>query len=388
MRSLERLLAACLCSLVLFLGSATFLSGETVAQSASQLRENVNANSVTILSGNPNGTYLFIASDISFVLDDGDEMRVLPVVGKGGAQNVRDLLFLRGIDMAIVRSDALKAFSDEPVYGDLGLQLRYITRLYNEEMHLLTRRDITAVDQLDGKRVNVSDVGSGTDLTSRIVFEALGVEPEYVNMSQKDGFEALKNGDVDATILVAGKPSRSWKNLEIDLQKFHLLPIAWTEPLQDVYLPTELTHDDYPNLVAPGEPVDTIAAGAILAAYNWRRGTARYKRLERFVERFFSQIGEFDAPARHPKWGEINLAAELEGWTRFRPAEQWLEANAQRTAESDTAAPAKTGDQDEQRAAFEAFLAERAPDENGDTSALFEQFIEWREAREAQQTAN
>lgn len=350
-------------------------SAQSVAQdSAGELRDKVNANTVTILSGNPNGTYLYIASDISFVLDKGDEMRVVPMVGKGGAQNVRDLIFLRGVDMAIVRSDALGAFNDNPVYGDLGSQLRYITRLYNEEMHVLTRKDITSLSQLDGKRVNLSDVGSGTQLTSRLIFEKLGVEPVELNMSQRDGFEKLKAGEIDATVLVAGKPSRSWKGVEIDREKYHLLPVTWDEPLQDVYLPSELTSKDYPNLIAPGESIETVSAGAILAAYNWKKGTKRYQRLERFVDAFFSNIDKFKGPARHPKWQETNIAAPLPGWTRFEPAEEWLadEKNIAEVSERD---------------AFENFVADSAGDNamsKEERDKLFEEFMRWRQADKPQ----
>ena len=344
---------------------------EAAAQSAKELRQQVNANAVTILSGNPNGTYLFIASDIAFVLDDGDELRVLPVVGKGGAQNVRDLIYLRGIDMAIVRSDALQAFSGDPRYRNIGWQLRYITRLYNEEMHILTRKDITSIDQLDGMRVNLSDAGSGTQLTTQIVFAKLGINPIEYNMGQRDGFEKLKAGELDATILVAGKPSGSWKSVEVDRSKFHILSVPWSEPLQDDYLPTKLTHEDYPNILEPGETVDTIAVGAVLASYNWAPDTDRFARIEKFVDAFFDNIGSFDTRARHPKWKEINIAAELQGWTRFGPAQAWLDANRQRVSQAETL-----------KTEFGRFLTENVQ-ANGTLTdkqmeLLFRQFIAWR----------
>ena len=344
--------------------------------SPAELREQVNANTVTILAGNPNATYLYIATDISFVLDDGDTMRVLPIVGKGGAQNVRDLVYLRGVDTAIVRTDALKTFEGDPVFRDLGAQVRYITLLYNEEMHVLTRKDITSLEQLQGKRVNLSDVGSGTQLTTQIIFDKLGIEVEEVNVSQKDGFEMLKAGEVDATILVAGKPTGSWKSLTIDHDKFHLLPVAWSEPLRDDYLPAKLTHEDYPQLVAEGEAVDTIAVGAILAAYNWKKGSARYKRLERFVDALFSNIDKFQDPARHPKWQDTNIAARLPGWRRFGPAEEWLRAHGPAAQEP---APSEMEEQ------FDQFLTSTLPAGQELSEAgrqeLFRAFMQWRQTR-------
>ena len=44
------------------------------------------------------------------------------------------------------------------------------------------------------------------------------------------------------------------------------------------YLPTTLTHDDYPGLLGPGQTSETIAAGVALIAYNWPKNTDRYRR--------------------------------------------------------------------------------------------------------------
>lgn len=346
-------------------------SGHMAAQSVSSLRDQINANTVTVLSGNANGTYLYIAQDISFVLDDGDDVRILPVVGKGGAQNIRDLLFLRGIDMAIVSSDALGEVANQPQYGNVSAQLRYITKLYNEEMHIMTRKEITSIEQLNGKKVNFSDAGSGTERTAGIVFDALGVRPDKVNMSQKDGFEQLKAGQIDATILVAGKPSGAWRNLQIDMSQFHFLPVPWAEPLRERYFPTKFTHEDYPQLLGDGESVDTIAASAILAVYNWEPGTDRYQRVERFVDKFFSNIDKFSGPARHPKWRETNLTAELGGWTRFEPARKWLETH-------------KSSDPTALRDQFQRFLNEQARGIQLNTEqqeAMFRLFLDWQKSQ-------
>ncbi|WP_216072846.1 hypothetical protein, partial [Acinetobacter baumannii] len=65
--------------------------------------ERANANTVAIISGNLNATYLSIAYDLSAVLDDGDVFRVLPVVGKGGGQNIKDVRFMKGVDLGITQ---------------------------------------------------------------------------------------------------------------------------------------------------------------------------------------------------------------------------------------------------------------------------------------------
>ena len=174
------------------------------------LGERLNANTIAIVSGNPNATYLTIAYDMSDVLDDGDNFRILPVIGKGGGQNIRDVRFLKGVDLGITQSIILNQFRESNEIGNIDDKIVYIAKLFNEEMHVVVRADsgITSLDQLDGKKVNFSDIGSGSQLSSRDIFRRLGLHPQEVNMGQGDALEKLKTGELAATILIAGKPDR------------------------------------------------------------------------------------------------------------------------------------------------------------------------------------
>ena len=68
---------------------------------------------------------------------------------------------------------------------------------------------MTSIDQLAGKTVNFSDAGSGTQLSARYIFGLLGLKVQEVNMGQSDAFEKIKSGEIDATVLIAGKPAAS-----------------------------------------------------------------------------------------------------------------------------------------------------------------------------------
>ena len=118
--------------------------------------ERLNANTIAIVSGNLNATYLSIAYDLSAVLDDGDEFRVLPVVGKGGGQNIKDVRFLKGVDLGITQSVLLNGYRKSNEIGTIDDKIVYLAKLFNEEMHLIVRADsgITSIDQLAGKKVN------------------------------------------------------------------------------------------------------------------------------------------------------------------------------------------------------------------------------------------
>jgi TRAP transporter TAXI family solute receptor len=338
------------------------------------LTDKLNQNTVTVVSGNPNGTYLYLAYDMSAVLDDGNELRVLPVIGKGGYQNVMDVLHLRGVDLGITQANIMSYLKKTGEFGpNIDARLAYVARLYNEEMHVLAGPGITRVQDLSGKKVNFSDVGSGTQFSTRLIFELLGIKAEEVNMGQGDGYQKVKSGEIAATVLIAGKPTGAFGKFKLE-PGMTLLPVPYTEVLEQDYLPTKLTSDDYPNLIQKGSTLDTIAIPSVLAVYNWPRDTDRYRRVAKFIDAFFSKFPEFQQPARHVKWKEANITATLRGWRRFPAAEEWLERNAKQAA----AAPSATAIDP---AVVRAQAAKAAPNDAAEQERLFRQFMDWAKAQ-------
>ena len=155
------------------------------------------------------------------------------------------------------------------------------------------------------------------------MFERLGLKPKVVYIEQRIAMEKMRNGEIDAVIVVGGKPYKSVSSFKDD--RFHLVTVDYDKPLQGDYLPATLTAKDYPNLIADGEKVDTIAVPAVLAAYNWAPNTDRYRKLSLFVDAFFTKFPAFQNPPFHPKWKEVSLSAPLADWNRFPSAKQWLD---------------------------------------------------------------
>lgn len=333
------------------------------------LTEQINQNTVTIITGTPAGTYLAVAHDMSAVLDEGDllqDLRILPVTGKGSVQNVRDILHLRGVDLGIVQSDVMTHFKQSGELGNnIDQRLVYITKLYNEEMHLLANAQIHDIKELAGKKVNFAERNSGTQFSSRIIFDLIGIKVEEVNMGQTDALAKIKSGEIAATVFIVGRPAAVLARLPKD-SGLRLLPVPYSQPLEDnSYFPAALTSQDYPALIAEGQRVDTIAVGAVLANYNWPRGTDRYRRVSRFIDAFFGRFSEFQAVPRHPKWQEVNLTANLRGWRRFAGAQDWLDRASTSATGGVNPTPARPQD---------ARAAQKDP---ATQEKLFRQFLEW-----------
>jgi uncharacterized protein len=355
--------------------------------------EQPNENTVGLISGSPNSddTYLQMAYDLADVLNDGDNLRILPIAGVGGPKNIRDVRYLRGVDIGLTQTNILNNFRrSNQRMGQVDDKIVYIAKLFNEEVHLVARPNITSITQLRGLKVNLDAKGSGTSYSMRDLFKALEIEVEEVSMTQIEAIEKVKSGEIAATALIAGKPVRSMFKLTRS-DGLHLVAIPYPTQLSGDYLPAVLSHDDYPELVPPGQTVDTVAVGAVLIAYNWQKTSVdRYRRVQRFVEAFFPKIAQFWKPPRHPKWREVNIAATLPGWQRFEAAQAWLD-NQQRveaqpqqpqpqprrnsSPKNSTLAPAA-----EAPASGGARSASSADDQPADPE-LFKEFNKWMQQR-------
>src|SRR5271156_862101 len=283
----------------------------------------LNANTVTLISGTIGGTYVQFGADLASVLDDGNKLRVLPIVGRGSVQSVADILFLQGVDLGIVRADTLDYLERKGFAKDIKKQFTYVTKLYNEEVHVIASKSVRNLRDLDGKTISVDLPNGGTFVTALTVFERLGMKPNVVYIEQRIALEKLSKGEIDAVIVVGGKPYKSVSAFKDD--RFHLVTVDYDKPLQGDYLPATLTAADYPNLISKDEQkVDTIAVPAVLASYNWAPNTDRYRKLSQFVDAFFTKFPTFQNPPFHPKWKEVSLSAPLADWNRLPSAKQWL----------------------------------------------------------------
>jgi hypothetical protein len=68
------------------------------------MRVRKNHWTVRVVGGQLSGTYMTFADELAQVLDDGDNLRVIPIVAYGAASNFDDLLYLQQVDVAVTQS--------------------------------------------------------------------------------------------------------------------------------------------------------------------------------------------------------------------------------------------------------------------------------------------
>src|SRR5215471_5428536 len=342
------------------------------------MREKKNAGTVGIAGGLLSGTYMRFVDEMASVLDDGDNLRIIPIVTYGAASNLDDLLYLRGVDAAVTQSDVFEYFRTQRKTVNLENRINYIVRLPISEMHVLARTDINSLADLKGKKVNFGPAGSASSLTGTIVFQRAGIQVEPTLFDNPLALQKLKAGEIAALIRVIGKPIDFFAKIPPN-SGLHLVPIPFTKTYEDYYALGEFTSQEYPTLVPPGQVTDTIAVPAVLAVFNWQKNTDRYRKVHRFVESFFTNFEKFQQPPRHPKWRDVNLSATVPGWTRWSVAEEMLQRLRQAngiTAQQQATAAAE----------FAAFLQEKgvgnAPSTADQREALFREFMQWQQGRQ------
>ena len=332
---------------------------QTEADASNPVRDRMNAWTVGLAAGLPEGAPLRFATELARVLDDGDDMRVVPLITRGISDNMKDLLYLRGVDGAIVYGDALQELSTQP---EVRRKVNYVANLFLAEMHILVRPEIKTLEDLNGKVVNFNTKGTAAAYTGPVIFDRLKIKsvnkfvPHPVAMNQM-----AKGEEFSAVVFLSSKPldvftGKKWPD------GFHFLPVPYSSKLGEWYLPSFLNDSEYPDLIPKGQRVATIGVPVVLAAFDWKKGTDRYRRMERFVQYLFARLPLLQTqPGYHPKWRDVNLAGKVPGWDRF-PA---VQAELARVVLPETVARVRTA------------AAKALPDNPAEQERLVQEFIKW-----------
>ena len=330
-----------------------------------QQKDRINSWTVGLAAGRIEGAPLLLASELARVLDDGDDMRVLPIVTRGPFDNVYDLLYLRGVDAAIVYGDVLDHFKNKPEFANSWRRINYLVSLFPSEVHVFARPEIKSIQDLAGKVVNFNTPGTAANFSGPIIFRQLGIDVKATFIPHKVAMEKMREStEIAATFWLSTKPLPQFLKGKWP-EGFRFLPVEYNSKLE-YYAPTQLEHADYPGLIPEGQQIATISVPSVLAVYDWPANTDRYKRLVRLVDYLFDRFDKLQKePGYHERWKDVNLAGQVPGWQRFRPLQERLDKMAASMPRN--VDPALAREQ----------AARVAPNDRAAQDRLFKQFLEW-----------
>lgn len=285
------------------------------------IRARTNNWTVSLLSSTITGTHIRMASDLQMALDDGENLRVVPMLGQGERQNVHDLLYLKGVDLAYTYADVFEELKKEGRIKNIEQRIQYISVGQVSALNILVRSDIKTLKDLEGKKFGMSN---GASVTGGVLFSRLKIKVEPVEIDAGIALEKMKTGELVGMLHLLPKGHEFLAKIPPELG-YHLLNIDYDDRFSDYYLPYTLDPGTYPSLMKPDEQVETIAVPSVLAVFNWPRDTDRYRRVQRFVEHYFARFDQLKTPPFHAEWKNISLGAKVPGWVRFSAAQEMLE---------------------------------------------------------------
>ncbi len=276
------------------------LPNKPVSEDENAKAVRLNNWTIGLAGGLLEGTFSKYAADLGKALDDGDNLRVLPIISYGAVGNVTDLLYLKGVDFAITYADVLDHFKNVEKIPGIDKRVNYVIPMFQGEFHLYVRPEIKTIEDLAGKKVGFNTVGSAANYTGDIVFDRLGVKVEKVFKNNALALEDMRKGELAGIVHVVGKPNELFARFKPE-PGFHFLPLEFSDKFQDYYTPAELTSADYPNLIPQGQSIPTISVQALLAVYNWKTGhgpLSALRALRRVLVRPVRQAARAALPAR------------------------------------------------------------------------------------------
>src|SRR5207253_3619931 len=231
-----------------------------------EIRDRINAWTIGLAGGLLEGAPIRFATEIALALNDGGEMHVLPIVTRGPTENVDDLLYLKGVDTAIINSDALEEYKSQ--VPQIRERITYILNLFPSELHVFVRPEIRTLADLAGKKVNFNTQGTAAAYSGPLIFSRLGISVEKTFIPHQVALEQMRKGEMAAVLFITSKPVDAFVRGRWE-PGFKFLPVNYESKFEDYYLPAELEASEYPNLIKQGERVSTIAVPTVLVAFNW-----------------------------------------------------------------------------------------------------------------------
>lgn len=258
-----------------------------------------------------------LVHDMEDALEPVSGLRIVPVMGKNHVQSIYDLLYLKGVDLALVRADAVEYVKRKGDYGRIERFVNSVAKLTEERLVVIAGKDIESLQDLDGEIVAFGVPGSGEFVTGAIAFDTLGIEVDAIEMDGVSALDEVRDGLISAMVylLRAEDSIQTGSDLltaqavaQIDADdELHIIPIPANDAMSEVYHSTELNHQDLPGLIPEGETVESYLVDVILAGYRWKADNPRYDKSVRFVNALLDSLESLQSEDFQPGWSEVGL---------------------------------------------------------------------------------
>jgi uncharacterized protein len=292
---------------------------------------------IGIITGGERGTYYQFGLNLQKLVSQAapTTMAVNVYPSKGSVENIYAVYQRPGIQVGIVQSDVLAfvtRIQTDPVLRRIARRIKLVFPLYNEEIHILARKDISDFDDLADRRVAIGREGSGTYLTARILLKMAEITPrETVLIDTDEALAELKNGRIDAMFYVAGYPVKLFTDKVTEADNLTLVPVL-NKTVQEFYERVEIPARAYswqPNVVT------TAAIKAVLVSFDYQRADCDY--VGRFAQ-LVSRNMDWLMTNGHPKWRSVDLEYPLRGWEQYDCVRKYLGKPVRSPAERGTSA--------------------------------------------------
>jgi TRAP transporter TAXI family solute receptor len=280
----------------------------------------VPAAELGLITGSERGTYYQFGLNLqALAKQHGTALTVHP--SKGSIENIFAVYERPGVQMGIVQSDVLAFVSrvqSDPVLKRVAAKTKMVFPLYNEEVHILARREVTSFDDLAGRRVAIGREGSGNYLTARLLFNVSEIAPlEMVPIDTDAALAELKAGRIDAMFYVAGYPVKLFSENVTEADQLALVPIV-NKSITEFYPAAQIPASTYPW---QGQAIETVAVKSVLVSFDFQRRDCDV------VGKFAKTVSDnmaWLARHGHPKWKSVDLDYPLKGWEQYGCVRKYL----------------------------------------------------------------
>jgi uncharacterized protein len=288
------------------------------------------ARVLSILADSADPTTTRLANELAGVMN-GDDAQIKVMGAPASRAAIAKAVGADSADFALVTLDGLVDPAQSGV--DWRRKAPFVARLQNEEIEVIAPKAVANINQLSGRKVNVGAADSAAAGTAGLIFSHLNIAANWTTYPLDDALQRLKDGKIDAVLVVGGKNSDVLSKFGDD-GRFHLVAIPYTPALRPYYAPARATNKDWPNLVATDEKVDTLSTPIALIAIDGE-ASGRAERVTPSANRFLANFDQLSDESKDQGWRDVNLAARIDQLPRFSAAQAWLDQNKSEAASAD-----------------------------------------------------